>query len=335
MEVEQSLAKLPLSMAKFSSMTRSLFGVNQVTGQDDGSKTFLEVRDNVRRNGAIYKDKVLPLTEEVVRHIGFFADSFLDFDFNDWTESLEDTISDIDKAIGFCMILRQMHLNISEELKRNEDKAEVGIHMMDRMASEYQKMSEELERNARMCKESAEAKQFWGAVTGAFTFGISTAVLHSFAQHDEQEANEKMATAVAKKENAEVARRAAHITSTLLLPAVREFIEGMETCSAFLVYTKENLEKMKNYSDKSTKEIYFKAMKKKAQQLSSNSMRFLMMTDMMRSDIDAIPEEASDKNYVDEWFEQQKEKFRREHKSIWTLIAGATIGKSGQYHFLC
>ena len=76
-------------------------------------------------------------------------------------------------------------------------------------------------------------------------------------------------------------------------------------------------------------------MNKKAQQLSNNSMRFLMMTHMMRSDIDAIPEEASDKNYVDEWFEQQKEKFRREHKSIWTLIAGATIGKSGQFHFLC
>ena len=332
-EVEQSLAKLPLSMAKFSSMTRSLYGVNQVTGEDKGSKTFLEVREDVRRNAAIYKDKVLPLTEEVVRHIGFFADSFLDFDFNDWTEALEDTIGDIDKAIGFCMILRQMHLSISEELKRNQDKAEVGIQMMDKMASEYQRMSEGLERDARLCKESAEAKHFWGNVTGALTLGISTIVLHSVAQQDEQEANEKMGKAVAKRENAEVAHRAAHITSTSLIPAIREFIEGMDTCSAFLVNTKENLEKLKNYGDKGAKQIYFKAMKKKAQELSSNSMRFLTMTDMIRSDIAAIPEEVSDKNYVDEWFELQKEKFRTEHKSIWALIAGATIGKSGQFHF--
>ena len=162
-EVEQSLAKLPLSMAKFSSMTRSLFGVNQVTGQDEGSKTFLEVRDNVRRNAAIYKDKVLPLTEEVVRHIGFFADSFLDFDFNDWTECLKDTISDIDKGIGFCMILSQMHLAIIEDLKRNEDKAEVGIQMMDKMASEYQKMSEELERKAKEHKGAVLGKCDWCA----------------------------------------------------------------------------------------------------------------------------------------------------------------------------
>ena len=141
------------------------------------------------------------------------------------------------------------------------------------------------------------------------------------------------ANAVAKRENAEVAHRAVQITSTFLIPAVKEFIEGMETCSAFLVYTKENLEKMKNYGDKGVKEIYFKTMKKKAQQLSSNSMRFLMMTDMMRTDINAIPEEPSDKNYVDQWFEDQQQKFQREHKSIWALIAGATIGKSGHFRF--
>jgi len=126
-----------------------------------------------------------------------------------------------------------------------------------------------------------------------------------------------------------IANRAAHNTSTWLIPAVKEFIEGMKTCTAFLVFTKENLEKMKNYGDKGAKKIYFNAMKKKAQQLSNNSMRFLMMTDMMRSDLNAIPEEPSDKNYVDEWFEEQKQKFRREHKSIWASIARATIGKSG------
>ena len=148
-----------------------------------------------------------------------------------------------------------------------------------------------------------------------------------------QEAGGKQA--LAKRENAEVAKRAALITSTCLIPAVKEFIEGIETCSAFLVNTKENLEKMKNYGDKGAKEIYFKAMKKKAQQLSSNSMRILTMTDMMRTDLNAIPEQPNDKNYVDVWFEEQRETFRKEHKSIWALIAGATIGKSGQLNFLC
>ena len=59
------------------------------------------------------------------------------------------------------------------------------------------------------------------------------------------------------------------------------------------------------------------------------------MTDMMRTDLNAIPEQPNDKNYVDVWFEKQRETFRKEHKSIWALIAGATIGKSGQLNFLC
>ena len=62
--VEQSLGQLPLAMAKFSSMIRSLYTTNQVTASDEGTRTFLEVRDNTRRNAAVYKDKVLPLTEE-------------------------------------------------------------------------------------------------------------------------------------------------------------------------------------------------------------------------------------------------------------------------------
>ena len=65
-----------------------------------------------------------------------------------------------------------------------------------------------------------------------------------------------------------------------------------------------------------------------------------MMTDMMRTDIAAIPENPNDKNYVDIWYEQQKEQFKKEHKSVWYLICKATIGKSGKFlftlnHVLC
>ena len=134
--------------------------VNQVTNEDEGTRIFLEVREEVMRNAVVYKDKVLPLTEEVIRHIGSFADSFLDFDSNDWVEGLEETIKDMDKAIGFCKILSHMHLAIIEDLKRNEDKAEVGIKMMGKMAQEYKEMSKELQERAQECKESADDKRF-------------------------------------------------------------------------------------------------------------------------------------------------------------------------------
>ena len=307
--------------------------VNQVTNEDEGTRIFLEVREEVRRNAVVYKDKVLPLTEEVIRHIGSFADSFLDLDFDDWVEGLEETIKDMDKAVGFCKILSQMHLTIVEDLKRNEEKAEVGIKIMEKMALEYKEMSKELEKRAQECKESADDKRFWGNVTGVLTLGISTAVLHAQAHGDDWDAKEKMAHALAKRENAELAVRAADVTKVFIIPAVKDFIEGVEVCSTFLVCSRENLRKMRNNSEKGSKEIYFKAIKKRAQLLSRLSMRFLTRTDMMRSDLKTIPEEVVDKNYVDVWFERQKQRFLEENKSIWALIAGSTIGKSGRFHF--
>ena len=174
--------------------------VNQVTNEDEGTRIFLEVREEVRRNAIVYKDKVLPLTEEVIRHIGSFADSLLDFDFNDWVEGLEETIKDMDKAIGFCKILSQLHHTIVEDLKRNEDNAEVGIKMMEKMALEYKEMSKELEKRAQECKESADDKRFWGNVTGVLTLGISTAVLHAQAHGDDWDAKEKIARPCPDKE---------------------------------------------------------------------------------------------------------------------------------------
>lgn len=329
MELQNNLAKLPLSMAKFSSMIRSLYSVNKVTGQDQGTKTFIEVRDNTRRNAAVYKDKVLPLTEEVIRHIGFFADSFTDFEYEDWSEGLDDIISDVDKAIGFCEILRQMHLSIIEDLKVNEDKAQIGIVMMERMAKQYQEMCANLNEEAKVLGDTATTKKIWGAVTGAFTLGISTAILAASASNDVEKANQKFAEALARKENADIAQRAVGITVNCLIPAVQDFIVGMEACSSFLVNNKENLEKMRNYGVKGAKEMYYKGMKKRAQGLSNNSMRFLQMTDMMRTDIAAIPAETGDKNYVDVWFDQQKVKFANENKGLWSKIANAVIGKKG------
>ena len=331
--VETSLYQLPLAMAKFSSMIRSLYSTNQVTARDDGTRTFLGVRDNTRRNAAVYKDKVLPLTEEVIRHIGFFADSFIDFDFDDWAEGLEDIIGDIDKAIGFCEILRQMHVTIVQDLKKNEDKAKVGIQQLGKMAQQYEDMAAGLKVKAKELETTADAKRFWGAITAVITVGISTAILESSAKGNMEQAQEKLAEAFARTENASIAQNAVAITNNVLIPAVQEFVSGMDACSSFLVNTKENLEKMRNSGEKGAKERYYKAMKKRAQVLSTNSMKFLMMTDMMRTDIAAIPAELNDKNYVDVWFEQQKEQFRKEHKSIWAKIANATIGKKGKITF--
>ena len=62
---EDKLKTLPTSMVIFSANLRSLFAELQVTGQDESTRTFLEVRDSARKNGVVYSKAVLPLTESV------------------------------------------------------------------------------------------------------------------------------------------------------------------------------------------------------------------------------------------------------------------------------
>jgi len=202
---------------------------------------------------------------------------------------------------------------------------------MGDMAKRYEEMAAGLKAKAAELENTADTKRTWGAITGwRLTLGISTAILFSSAQGDVQQAQSKLAEALAKTENAKIAENAVILTNNVLIPAVKEFIAGMEACTSFLVNTKENLEKMKNYGEKGTQERYYKVMKKKAQVLSNNSMKFLMMTDMMRTDLGAIPSEPNDQNYVDIWFDKQKEQFKKENESIWDRIANASFGKKGE-----
>lgn len=223
-----------------------------------------------------------------------------------------------------------MHNTIVEDLKRNEDKAKIGIQQMGDMAKRYEEMAAGLKAKAAELENTADTKRTWGAITGWLTLGISSAILCSSAKNDVQQAQRKLAEALEKKENAKIATNAVNLTNNVLIPAVQDFINGMEACSSFLVNTKENLVKMKNYGEKGTQERYYNVMKKNAQILSNNSMKFLMMTDMMRTDLGAIPSEPNDQNYVDIWFDKQKEQFKKENKSTWDRIANAFFGKMGE-----
>ena len=56
--------------------------------------------------------------------------------------------------------------------------------------------------------------------------------------------------------------------------------------------------------------------KKQSKEINNNCLKFLSVTDMMRTDLQAIPSLVSDKNYVDTWLEQQLEEFKKQHHTI-------------------
>ena len=203
-----------------------------------------------------------------------------------------------------------MHEKIVVNLKKNSDKAKVGIQQMENMTKQYNELVADLEKKAQELNASADNKSMWGWIVIPLTLGIGTLFFWTSARSDRQSRDIKLASAVSSRENANVATNAAAMTKQALITAIENFIEGVEAYTKFLTMTKEELEKMKNYGGRGLehhKEMYYNAMKKHAKVLSKNSVNFLMMTDMMRTDLNAIPEDQCNTNYVDMWFEQQME----------------------------
>ena len=115
-EVGTQLKLLPKTLLQFTQTLRSFYAENLVTEKTEASETFIEIRDSVARNAIVYANKVLPLTQEVIRNIAFFSDTFNSLELEDWKDCLDDIIAELDKAQGFCDVLRTMHNTIIQDL---------------------------------------------------------------------------------------------------------------------------------------------------------------------------------------------------------------------------
>merc|ERR1712210_61283 len=293
--LQEKLQSLPPSMVIFSSSLRKLYATAKVTDQDKETRNFLAVRDSVRQNGIVYITKVLPMTEEVIRAIGFFADYFTDLEFDDWSDCLED-------------------------LMKNQDKAEVSVTELTKMKERYRVQEQELMDQAKAHKiEAAKERDYsvWGAI---FSFGISAAVSNNRADEADAKAKHEHLEAIGKKENADIAFEAVSLVKGYLIPAVSNFIGGLEVCATFLSDTKERLMKMKQAGDKGPRKPFYIMMRNRAKELNSTCLQFLAVTDLMRNHMGAIPSDTGDMNHVDKWLKEQHEEFARNNPSVWMRI---------------
>ena len=153
----------------FSSILRELFYEHRVSGIDDSTKKYLQVLDRTRTQAVVYEQKVLRMSEEVVRSIGFF----MDYSLNDEWKDIPDLVKDLEGASASWQLLIEMHLSIVVELnlKKNEVEARVGLQsLIERYIGDSARLKEIAAENSQEAREIREgARQL-----ADLTFGIST-----------------------------------------------------------------------------------------------------------------------------------------------------------------
>lgn len=242
------MAKMPQQMMAFSQGLRSLYAEHAVTGADTATN-FRKIRDAVRQDAVIYSTKVLPVANMVVTNISAYFDNYLSLDFDDWQESLEDIIEEVEGYENACILLSQMHESLMTSLKKRQDEANVSIQQMEQLTLELKKKVIELDVKAREQQDSAQSWAFWGELLAVPTLGLSKVVTDKAVTSRRAEAIKTMTVAVAERTNADIATRAALNTQNVLIPAVKDFLAGLSVCQSFFAVTKASLSKMNSQAN--------------------------------------------------------------------------------------
>ena len=346
-EVGRQLEQLPKSLLQFTQTLRSFYAKNQVSGDEAATKSFIEVRDDVTRKALVYRDHVLPLKQKVVRSIAFFADTFNSLDFDDWIENLDDIIKELEEAHAFCGVLKEMHNNIINDLKKNKDKAKMSIEQLQKLRDNYEHQRNELDcqifeakqefhRNVdeeKRWSEQAEKDRWRGNALALPSLGIAYWLYNKRSNEAIREAQTKsskasevlemsglaLATYLALAENSNITSRAAALTLTHIIPPLEQFLDGLEACSTFLCITLKKLRAMNETGAmviaKDIRKDYYSMMIKKSDQLNSNCEMFLARSDLIERNLGDLPDSASTKNYVDLWLDQVNRDFTAIHNN--------------------
>lgn len=296
--LETSLQDLPLCMRAFSLSMRSLYAEKAVGGRDKCITQFRELRDDTRNDAMVYLRGVLPICTKFISNLQEYFEYYLALSFDDWSEYLDDIIADTSEHEEVADVLVKLHKGMLVNLKMREDKAKVILAGMTQLTEEYEKKRKELQA-------SAESKSNWalGLAFIPFVNLIASPTLLACADTD-------LCEAVAKCEQAKLASASALVVKETLIPALGQFIKGLECAAGFFHALRIELTQLRDTGEKAKenpKKLHYKMMQNKAKSIQGGCRSFYVTIPSIETDFEAIPSEGTDKNYVDKWLENQKE----------------------------
>ena len=295
--LREQLQNMPVNMRIFSLCMRSLYSDQALGTSSKGASKFRELRDNTRNDAMVYLKGVLPLSTKLVSSISEYFEYYEALEYEEWRGMLSDILEETTGHRELCQTLLKMHEDILVPLKERQDQALVIIEELKHLQEEFKKKKKELE-------DMAGTKRSW-AIGLAFipvVNLIASPILSASAESD-------LADAVAKGCEAKVQEAAAIAVRYTLIPALKDFIDGISSAAAFFAVMEQELKKFEGKAEQNksaSKELHYKIMKAQASDMKSLCQGFYAVIPEVRTDFLAIPTEGTDQNYIDRWLEKQK-----------------------------
>ena len=303
------LDNVPGKMRIFSSSMKSLSMNNTIGTCSSTAQRFRKLRDDTRNDAIVYVQGALPVVKQCVSNIKSYFKYYQDSTMAEWWKSIADIIEETKEHKEACNALVVIHQDILTEFKKREDVAKSLMTEMRELSAEYEKEAKELQK-------SATAKGVW-AIGLAFVpvaNMIASPILGASAASD-------VGKAVAKKEEADIQIAATVAVRDTLIPALSQFVEGLEHIAGFFEVIHEELKTFRNKGKgakdaEEPKRMHYNTMKGKAGRIMVGCNRFLEVLPAISSDLEAIPTEGTNQIYVDKWLESHMKMMEMMRKAI-------------------
>ena len=286
-------------MNKFK--TSSLYVLNAVGTNEQPAREFRKLRDDTRNDAMVYLKGILPVSTKFVSSISEFFEYYDALNYEEWCENLPDILQETTGYKELCETVLQMHEDILVPLKKRGDEALLLVTKFKELKQEYEKKKRELEQGAKTKRNWAFGLCFV-PIVGA----IAAPLLHASTHSD-------MANAVAKGQQAKIQETASMAVSEALIPALKNFINGIKQAAGFFSAMEQELMKFENRASTAVddpKKLHYMVMKKEARDMKSTCQIFYAVLPDVRTDFLAIPTQGTDQNYVDKWLEKQEKTIR-------------------------
>jgi len=299
--VSALLDDVPETMRKFSLGMRGVFTENAVGTSSSTARRFRRLRDDTRNDAVVYVKGVLPVVKQCVSDIKSYFEYYEDLTMDDWWQNIDYIIEETETYKQACDALAKIHEDFMTELNRREDGARILMSEMTDLSAECRKRAQELQ-------ESAASKNAWAS--RLLFVPIVNVIAYPLLRRS---ANGDLMASDGKKMEAKIQKAAAVVVKETLDPALSSFIEGLQEFAGFFAVIHEELKSFQDKGEKAKhveKLAHFNTMSKKASKIIGSCERLFAILPSIRSDLNAIPTEGTDKNYVDRWMNRQKEIIR-------------------------
>ena len=314
--VSNQLDNIPDNMRAFSLSIRSLYAENAVGTSSDTAVRFRKLRDDTRNHAVVYLKGVMPLVKQCVSEIKDYFEYYIDLTIEEWWDCIRDIVEEAKTHKEACEVLITIHKDILTELKKRQDEARVLVSEMKGLSADYEKRYEEL-------AAKAQTKMKW-VVALAF---VPVPMLMITVQYD------SVSSTTSKKEP-EIQFAAAKVVSESLIPALANFIEGLEDIAEFFVVIYKELEAFQKKGGQAMEsdcpqQLHYKTMKSKADRMVARCSKFFAILPSVSTDLEAITTKGTDKNYIDKLMEKQMEAIKEKFpckRLVTTWIKAITNG---------